>query len=252
MLDAYVRIADDRVEVRYAAGKGTHATLAYEAIAEALPAVLSYFAVEASFPHVRAVLVPDRAEFDRLVRDLLKVEIEQPSHPARVAQAQGTDMVVLSPAAYATESTFSYVPAHFRRLLHHELVHIVEEFLSPDIEAVPLWWSEGLAVYLSRQWEHEPAFGRAARDGIAEGCIPPLSEIEASRRLAGDWGWTWVWFVEHAFGRDEVRRIVAECADGDVLALLPDGRPALEQRWKEALSRDLRDQLARSGSLGSV
>lgn len=251
MLAGYSRIGDPQVEVRYAPGERAYAEDALGAIREALPSVLSYFALEQGFPRVGAVLAPRRDEFDRLVHDFLKVNIERPSHPARIAQAQKMDMVVLSPSAYATESTFRFVPAHFRRLLHHELVHIGEEFLSPNIEAVPLWWSEGLAVYLSRQWAHEPAFARPAQTGIRAGLVPSLSEIEASRRQANNWGWTWVWFVEHTYGAATVREIVARCADGDVLSLLPGGRDVVERAWRQAVCTHLRDELARQTALGT-
>ncbi|MBC7220437.1 hypothetical protein H5T55_03010 [Candidatus Bipolaricaulota bacterium] len=252
MLAGYSRIGDPQVEVRHAPGERGYAEDTLSAIREALPSVLSYFSyfgVEQGFPRIGAVLAPCRAEFDRLVHDLLRVNIERPSHPARIAQAQRMDMVVLSPSAYATESTFPFVPAHFRRLLHHELVHIGEEFLSPNIEAVPLWWSEGLAVHLSRQWAHEPAFARAAQTGIAAELLPSLSEIERSRRHANDWGWTWVWFVERTYGTATVREIVATCVNGDVLSLLPCARDALQRAWRQAVSTDLRDELA--GQTGS-
>lgn len=40
----------------------------------------------------------------------------------------------------------------------HELVHVIQEYLSPGIEDSPLWWDEGLAVYLSDQWQFESQF----------------------------------------------------------------------------------------------
>ncbi len=54
------------------------------------------------------ILVTKRSEFGRLVRDWLKVDIEIPSHQARIAQAQRTDMVVLSPSATESHTTFWY------------------------------------------------------------------------------------------------------------------------------------------------
>jgi hypothetical protein len=88
-------------------------------------------------------------------------------------------MVVISPSAYAVHTTFKYIPDEFRRLLIHELIHMMEEFLTPDIETTPRWWSEGLAVYLSGQWRFEDKFRKAAIDGIAEKNIPGFCQIES-------------------------------------------------------------------------
>ena len=59
-----------------------------------------YFGLHGRFPSVRTILVPDRGEFDRCVAEVLKVQIEVPSHPARIGLPQGTNLVLLSPRAY--------------------------------------------------------------------------------------------------------------------------------------------------------
>jgi len=151
MLEGYSELGDARIGVRHVEGERPFAERAFAALDAKIPALTSYFEVPVPFPPIRVVLVPSRNEFDRLVRDLLRVKIEVPSHPARIAQPQRTDMVVLSPSAYAEHSTFDYVPAEFDRLLVHEAIHMVEEFLSPNIESSPRWWGEGLAVHLSGQ-----------------------------------------------------------------------------------------------------
>jgi hypothetical protein len=197
----------------------------------ALPTITSYFGIAQPFPTVRVILVTSRAEFDRLVRDLLRVEIEVPSHPARIAQPQRTDLVALSPSAYHSHSTFEYVPDQFDRLLVHELVHMVEEHLSPNIEASPRWWGEGLAVYLSQQWLHDAAFRTPALDGVAQRHMPGFSQIAADTRLAYDWGWTIVRFIEQTYGKDMIVRIVKGCSDGDVFSMAGEERAGLETRW---------------------
>jgi hypothetical protein len=188
----------------------------------------------------------NRAEFDRLVRDLLRVEIEVPSHPARIAQPQRTDMIALSPSAYHSHSTFTYVPDQFGRLLIHELVHMVEEHLSPNIEASPRWWSEGLAIYLSDQWLHDDEFKTPALDGIAQRNIPGFHQIEMDTRLAYDWGWTVVRFIEHTYGKEMIVRIVRECTDGNVLSISMIGEEtiSLEARWMQWLLDERRPALA--------
>ncbi len=232
MLDNYLTLENAQFEIRYVEGEHRFAQEALGILSTALPSITSYFLLSNPFPKVRAVLVTHRNEFDRLVRDLLRVEIEVPSHPARLAQPQRTDMVVLSPSAYASHSIFTYIPAQFRRLLIHELVHMVEEQLTPDMEASPRWWSEGLAVYLSEQWRYEDEFRKAALDGIAQNNIPGFRQIEAERTLAYDWGWTIVWFVESAYGRHMIVRVVKECADGNVFSVLGETATSLETRWR--------------------
>ena len=61
--------------------------------------------------------MPDRSEFDRLVTDLLGVEIEKPSNSGRIAQPQKTDIVFLSPSAFEQHSKYEYVLNDFRRMI---------------------------------------------------------------------------------------------------------------------------------------
>jgi len=232
MLEGYSELGDARIGIRYVEGEGSFAERAFAALDAKLPALTSYFEVSEPFLPIRVVLVPSRDEFDRLVRELLRVEIEVPSHPARIAQPQRTDMVVLSPSAYEKHSAFDYVPAEFDRLLVHEAVHMVEEFLSPDIEASPGWWGEGLAVHLSGQSRYEDGFRKAAVAAVAAKAIPPLGRVLTDGALAYDWGWTVVQLIERAYGRERIVRIVRECADGDVLAFLDESAETLESRWR--------------------
>jgi hypothetical protein len=235
MLENYLKLGDSLFEIRYVEDDLRYAQKTFAILSKALSSVTDYFLVSEPFPKVRVVLVPDRNEFDRLVVNFLRVEIEIPSNPARIAQPQRTDMVLLSPSAYESHSVFKYIPYQFRRLLIHELVHMVEEYLSPNIEASPRWWSEGLAVYLSEQWRHEDEFRKAALDGIAENKIPGFRQIEAERNLAYDWGWTIVRFIEICYGKEMILRIVKECADGNVFSVIGDDAEGIEKMWKDWL-----------------
>lgn len=235
MLDNYLSHGNSQIEIRFMAGDEQYARMALDALAQALPDLCAFFEVAGPFPRVRVVLVPDRDEFDRLVRDLLRVEIEVPSHPARIAQPQRTDMVVISPPAYPKHTLYTYQPQDFCRLLVHELVHMLEEFLTPDIETTPRWWSEGLAVFLSGQCREEIEFYRAAQEGIANRSIPTFQQIDAERRLAYDWGWTIVQFFESAYGRERIVCIVRECTAGDVFAVIGEDPASLEEQWKDWL-----------------
>ncbi len=73
---------------------------AFHALEKALVFCRKYFSLVDKIPKIQVVFVNQRNEFDRLVRDLLRIEIEMPSNPARIAQTQRFDMVVLSPTAY--------------------------------------------------------------------------------------------------------------------------------------------------------
>ncbi len=235
MLDGYLLLGNEQTEILYKAGEEQYAKLAFDAVNRSLPCLCRYFDISSPFPKVTVILVPDRNEFDRLVRGLLQVEIEVPSHPARIAQPQRTDMVVISPSAYAAHTIYTYRPKDFRRLLAHELVHMIEEFVTPDIETTPRWWSEGLAVYLSGQWRYEDEFRKAAQDGITSKKIPSFEQIAEERTFAYDWGWTIVRYIEKVYGKKMIQRMVKECLYGDVFTVIGENGAILEKRWRDWL-----------------
>jgi hypothetical protein len=197
----------------------------------------AYFGLHGRFPPVRTILVPDRGEFDRCVAEVLKVQIEVPSHPARIALPQGTNLVLLSPRAYEP-GRYRYTPEGLERLTGHELTHIIEEHLSPNIEALPRWWSEGLAMHLSGDWVDE--LPHVLRE-TATGRIPAMAAMQdgavtdVSVRLCYQWGWTVVRFLETAHGQAGIRRAVERCTDGDVLATLGEEPATFERAWREWL-----------------
>ncbi len=243
MLDNYMTLAEGNLQVRYVEGDERFANETLRKLMESFALLSEYFRLEeSSLQGVRAILVPNRSEYDRLVVGLLGVDIEVPSNPGRVAQPQRTDIVFLSASAYRQHSTYYYDAAEYRRLVVHELVHVFEEHLSPDIEASPRWWSEGLAAYLSGQWKHADQFRfrQPAMDGIRLGSVPSIQEIQADVGLCYDWGWTIVMFIEHTYGRDTIGKVVRECREGNVLATLGDDPVAFEKRWREWLPKENR------------
>jgi hypothetical protein len=235
MLNGYLALGNAQFEIRYGEGDHRFAQEVFGILSQELPSLTDYFLLQELFPKVRVVLVINRNEYDRLVRELLRVEVEGPSSPYRIAQPQRTDMVVLSPSAYESHSVYHYDPGEFRRLLIHELVHMLEEHLSPDIEASPRWWSEGLAVYLSEQWRYEDVSVKTVLDAIAKNNIPGFSQIEAENRLAYDWGWTIVRFMESSYGKEMILRMVRESTDGNVFSVIGETAEVLEKKWKEWL-----------------
>jgi len=238
VLDGYSRRGNGRIEVAYVEPDRALAAQVTAALGLAVRSLAAYFEVEGDLPTVRAVLAPDRDEFDRLVADLLHVEIERPSDPRRVAQTQKTDIVLLSPSAYAAHSAYSHRPDDFRRMVWHEAVHVVEEFVSPNIEAAPLWWSEGLAICLSGQWQCESPFRfcEPVLEAVRASRVPTLAEVRTDHALAYAFGWTLVRFVEKERGKGAVVRVVREMRDGDVLAALGEDAQRFEARWRAWLT----------------
>lgn len=235
LLKAYALLESDAVVVRYVNDDMVSAEETLTTLTAALPIITGYFALQSTLPCITAVLVSSRDEYDRLVVNLLGVDIETPSDPARVAQPQRTDLVLLSPSAYEKHSVFTFSLSSYRRLLAHELVHIVEEHLSPNIEELPQWWSEGLAVYLSGQWRFERDFKQPVTQGVQAGQIPSISKIEESRKLGYEWGWTIIRHIEEQLGQSTVVRIVTECSDGDVFGTLGTSKESFESGWRAGL-----------------
>jgi len=203
------------------------------AIETAGASLTAYFEVT-SLPRIRAVLAPDRDRFDALVADLLRVQIERPSDPRRIAQPQRGDIVLLSPSAYAEHSSYEYVPDDYRRMISHELVHVLQEQLSPNIEESPLWWDEGLAVYLSEQWRTASQFcfrEQVLRD-VRSKRIPALAAAFSDPSLAYSFGWTLVRFLEQEHGREAIVAAVKNVSDGNVLAALGENPASLEESWQ--------------------
>lgn len=237
MLDDYLLFNEDYIEVRYITKDKVFVEETHNSLDEAVKSLYEYFKLEEKFLSIRAVIVPDRNEFDRLVKELLKVDIETPSRPGRIAQTQRTDLVILSPFAYKRESIYEYRPDEYRRLLFHEVTHVMVEYLSPNIEAQQRWWSEGLAVYLSGQSKYEDEFREPVLEGLKNKQIPNFKEIWGDFRLSYHWGWTIVKYIEELYTHRMIAKIVKECEEGDVFNILDKDIKSLEKEWKNWLSK---------------
>jgi hypothetical protein len=125
-------------------------------------------------------------------------------------------------------------------MIHHELTHVVQEHLSPNIEMSPFWWDEGLAVYLSGQWCHESQFRfrKPVVDGRQKGKIPSFAEVREDASLAYAFGWTIVRFLERKKGSDAIARVVCQMYDGDVFAALGEDEHDIESQWRAWLQDD--------------
>jgi len=235
MLDNYLMLSKDNIEVRYVEGDEAFTEETFIALKKAFVFLSKYFCLKEAFPLIRAILVPNRKEYEYLVINLLGVDIEIPSNPARIAQPQKTDIVFLSPSAYKDHSVYKYNPDEYKRLVFHELTHVFEEYLTPDIETTPRWWSEGLAVYLSGQWKYEDDVKEPVLKGVKEKLIPDIEEIQINIELSYEWGWTIVMFIENTYGKEMILKIVRECYNGNVLGIISAGLKDFEKRWKKWL-----------------
>jgi len=202
---------------------------------EAIKFLSVYFHLRSDFPSIRVILAPNRKEYELLVKKLLKVNIEIPSNPSRIAQPQRTDLVLLAPSAYLTDSIYSYSPKEYKRLLFHEMTHMFEEYLSPNIELAPRWWSEGLAVYLSKQWKYEDDFKCPVLERVKSEKIPVFRKIQKDIELSYQWGWTAVMFIEKTYGKEMILKIVRECDNGNVFGILGEDSQNFEKNWKRWL-----------------
>jgi hypothetical protein len=237
----YLSLKQGQVVVRFLETDRASAETTATALVHAGAILTTYFGLDRLPEFVCATLAPHRRAFDQLVADVLRVEIEIPSDPHRIAQAQGTQIVFLSPSAYASESAYEYFRDDYVRMVHHELVHVVQELLSPGIENSPLWWDEGLAVYLSGQWRHGSSFRfrEPVLEALRDTRLPTFSQVEQDRSLAYSFGWTLVRFIEWEKGNKAIADVVRRMEDGDVLGALDEDPVSFEVRWQEWLPTGL-------------
>lgn len=242
MLKDYSNIKVNNLCVYYKNGNLNHARLTLQTLSEAYTALSGYFNFNID-KEIRSILTPARKEYERLVTGLLGVNIEIPSNPGRVAQPQRTDIVFLCPSAYNKHSIYTYVPSQYKMMIYHELTHVFEEAMSPNIETLPRWWSEGLAVYLSGQWKYNDQFNfrLPAVIGLKNRQIPDLCEIDESIALSYEWGWTIVLFIEDFYSRETLVKIVKECEDGNIVKLLGQNNCSFEKKYRNWLSERGKD-----------
>ena len=236
MLEEYLQLKQNTYEVRFREEDRSYARLTLENLLQAAGSLGEYLGIEKP-AGLRAVIAPDRKEYEKLVVKWLGVDIEIPSNPGRIAQPQRKDLVFLSPRAYREQSTFEYHPEEYERLIFHEVTHVLEELLSPGIEFIPRWWSEGLAVYLSGHWRYSDQFNfrQPVVQGIREGKIPTFLEVARRVDLSYEWGWTMVMFIERTRGREVIPTIIRECSDGNILELLKISEEEFSREWQEWL-----------------
>jgi hypothetical protein len=203
-------------------------------VSRAISSLNRYFGLK-GFPNIHVIIAPDRREFDDKVRRFLRVPIKSPTHPGRIGQTQRHRMVLLSPKAYKSDSIYSYRASDFRRLIVHEMTHIYEEHLSPDIENAPRWWSEGLAVYLSRQWRWEDDIRKPWIRALQTKRIPGFSDIERIAKFSYTWAWTIIHYLDRVYGCKTIIKGIENCRRGNIFQALGMEPKILERDWRKWL-----------------
>ena len=241
MLESYLWFNDENIKVGFTEKDRKSVKETSVGLKKAIKFLSEYFLLEKSFLPIRAILVPNREEYDRLVKELLRFDIEKPSRPSRIAQPQRTDLVLLGPSAYSTDSIYEYSGEDYKRLIFHETTHIFEEYLSPNIEALPRWWSEGLSVYLSKQWKYEDEFRAPVLECLRNEKIPEFKEIQKDIKLSYQWGWTIVKYIDCHYGQKIILNIVKNCKDGNVFKIIGETIRNFERGWKGYLENKKRN-----------
>lgn len=158
-----------------------------------------------------------------------------PTNKGRIAQPQRTDLILLCPSAYGTDSIYKYNFDDYKRLLIHEMVHMFHEHLSVDMENIARWFSEGIAIYLSKQNEDEDEFKTPVIDGVLDNKIPTIEDINNDIMLSYDWGWSIVKYIDETYGFDVVLNIVRNCGSDDVIGFISDDKGGFENNWRNWL-----------------
>jgi len=183
MLENYLWFDSKNIKIGFTEKDRESVRETSDGLKEAIKFLSKYFHLEKIFPPIRAILVPNREEYIRLVKEFLKVYTEEASKPYRIAQPQRTDLVLLAPSAYSTDSIYKYSAEEYKRLLFHEMTHMFEEYLTPDMETTPRWWSEGLATYLSEEWKYDDDVRIPVLEALGSNNIPKIEEIQNNVKL---------------------------------------------------------------------
>ncbi len=244
MPSRYRIVHDGRLRVMYVEHDRGAVESTVAGMETAIRSVENRFGLMLDWPLVNVFLAPSRVEYDELVAHLTPT----PTQPGRVGQPQGHDLYLLSPEVWPSHAVpellgrdGSYDPEVYRRLLLHETVHMVEERISPSgaMEARPAWFSEGLAVYVSRQYctELDLIDGMLAK--LEQDHLPPLSDMRG--QAAYLWGWTVIRFLERRFGWERIVVVLRETNTANVLDCFGD---FLEPAWRhEAAAEVLREEI---------
>lgn len=194
--------------------------MTYESFVHGLSMVTEYFDLKIDLPFFNIFVAPDRRNYDHFVSHLTPT----PTNKGRVGQPQLVDLYLLSPNSYRKDAdefywkgTDDFDKDVYRRLLFHETVHMIEEFISPKgVMAIrPQWWSEGLAVYLSQQYLLDSDIKSYIKLHITERRVPHLNDLHGAN--AYTWGWSVVKYIEEKTSRTAIRDFMMNSKTNNVL-----------------------------------
>jgi hypothetical protein len=179
---------------------------------------------------------PDRAsltEYWRTVRN-------QPSLVPEcwmIASATRSVAVSLSPRVWATAACGhnGTDAAYVRRIISHEIVHVLHGQLNPlpEVNSVAAlkWFTEGLAYHAAGQLDDA---GRAQLRALIVGGYAPTS-LESVLSGQGGYGAvaSIVAYIDTTFGRTATRRLVRATSTAEALSTLGVTEAALLKGWRE-------------------
>ncbi len=124
----------------------------------------------------------------------------------------------------------------FPRLVRHELIHILVGRAVRSPQSVPKWFSEGVAMFFSR--DEEFASGKAISKALLSDSVIPLDEIDdvlrfhsAKARLAYEESYSFTAFIEEQLGKGSLLRLIRELRQ----------RPNFSEAFAQALGVHLFD-----------
>lgn len=155
-----------------------------------------------------------------------------------VASATRSIAVALSPRVWSQSACGHNAsdPSYVRRIISHEIVHVLHGQLNPlpEVNAVASlkWLTEGLAFYAAGQLDDA---ARSQLRGLIAGGYTPAS-LESV--LAGQGGYgaaaSIMAYIDARFGRAAVRSLTRARSTAEALTLLGVSEAALLQAWRDS------------------
>ncbi len=143
-------------------------------------------------------------------------------------------------------------------VLGHELVHAFQFDITtrkgpmggsglPGALRLPLWFTEGMAEYLSLGPE-DPHTAMWMRDAVLRDKLPPIGKLDDPRYFPYRWGQAFWAYVAGRYGDDVIGKILkaagrAGTAEGAVSSVLGVGIDTLSKEWHKALAAAYRPVL---------
>lgn len=234
MSNKYINKQEDNISVYYSIEDETFIKETLTGLKQSYLKLFKYFKLknEQGFS-VNAYLATNRKEYENLVINLLKVDIKVPTRKSVIAQPQGSNLILLTPLAYEVDSIYEYSIEDYQRLLYHEITHMFQEYISPDMENLPRWFTEGMAIYLSMQWKYEDEFKGPVLKSITERNVPTFKEINENIVLSYIWGWTLIKYIVDIYGNEEVIKILTNWSNESIFDYIDVNHNIFENNWRD-------------------